>query len=58
MASYFASAGVVGRDKGTAVANVVAPPRVQPIGKRREDIVGAKKARRLIEKLKSGAGWD
>ena len=38
--------------------NAVKAPNYKPTGKPKEDIVGPKEARELIEKPKSGGGWD
>ncbi len=54
----FVSAGVVGEDRNTAVQSVAALPSGKHIEKPKKDIVGQKKARRLIGRLKTAAGWD
>ncbi len=55
---FFVFAGVVGGDKDTAVQSVASLPRGKHIEKPKEDIVGRRKARRLIERLKTAVGWD
>ena len=56
MVGFFVSAGVVGGDRDTAAQSVAALPSAKHIEKPKKDIVGQKKARRLIEKLKIAAG--
>lgn len=58
VARFFVSAGVVGGDRDTAVQNVAALPSGKHIEKPKKDIVGQKKERRLIERLKTAVGWD
>ena len=58
MVRFFVSAGVVGEDRDTAVQSVAALPSGKHIEEPKKDIVGQKKARRLIERLKTAVGWD
>jgi hypothetical protein len=58
VARFFVSAGVVGGDRDTAAQSVASLPSAKHIEKTKEDIVGQKKARRLIERLKTAGGWD
>ncbi len=58
MVGFFVSAGVVGEDRDTAVQSVTTLPRGKHIEKPKEDIVGQKEARKLIERLKIAVGWD
>jgi len=58
VARFFVSAGVVGGDRDTAVQSVAALPSAKHIEKTKGDIARRKKARRLIERLKTAVGWD
>jgi ADP-ribosylglycohydrolase len=58
VARCFVSAVVVGGDRDTAAQSVASLPRAKHIEKTKEDIVGQKKGRRLIGRLKTAVGWD
>jgi len=52
----FVSAGVVGGDRDTAEQSVASLPSAKHIEKSKEDIVGQKKGRMLIGRLKTAVG--
>jgi hypothetical protein len=58
VAGFFVSAVVVGEARGTAAKSAGVPERSVPIGKLKEDIARRKRESRLIEKLKTGGGFD
>jgi len=55
---FFISAKVAGGDMPTAVMAVVVLQSAKHIKKPKKDTAGQRKGKKLIVRMKTGAGWD
>lgn len=55
---FFVSAGVAGGDRATAVQSAAGQQSARHIRKPKRDIVGQKRERKRIVRLKISVGWD